>query len=152
MADRLNFPVLVGVVPLLCVTNLVIDEGYKTVAIAGSRFTQLVTPTTKTITIDALLMKEFRLFRPVLEALALTTRGLASATAPLLVLAGIPVVTKLSIHLDMQITKLTFTQKPEQRDTLAVNIKLEHVPRSMQSTAFGLGADLAFAAAGPFIP
>jgi len=148
----LNVPVLVGVVPLLCVTNFVIEEGYRTVAIAGSRFTQLVTPTTKTITIDAMLVREWRALRPALEALALTTRGLASATAPLMALAGIPVITKTSVHLDMQITSLIFTQKSDPRDTLAVNIKLAHVPRTMEATAFGLGADVVMAVAGPFIP
>jgi hypothetical protein len=149
---ELNIPVLVGVVPLFCVTNFVVEEGYKTVSIAGSRFTQLVTPTQKTITIEALLVREWRLVRPVLEGLALVTRGLASAAAPLMVLAGIPVISKTSVHLDMQITALTFTQKPDPRDTLTVSIKLAHVPRSASSTAFGLGADVAAAVGGPFIP
>lgn len=151
MAD-LNVPVLVGGIPLLCVTNFVVEEGYKTVAVAGSRFTQLVTPTQKTITIEALLVDKWRIARVGLEALALVSRGLASAAAPLMVLAGVPVITKTSVHLDMQITALTFTQKPDPRDTLTVTIKLAHVPRSAASTAFGLGADVAMAVGGPFIP
>jgi len=152
MATDLNVPVLVGVVPLLYVQSFIVEEGYRTVAVAGSRFTQLVTPTQKTITIEALLPDEWRIARPFLEALALTSRGLASATAPLLALAGIPVISKTSVHLDMQITSLTFTQKTNPKDTLTTTIKLAHVPRSMESTALGLGADVALAVAGPLLP
>ena len=71
---------LVGVVPLLAVTSFVLDEGYKIVPIAGSLSTQLkqmVAPTTKTISIEALLIGEFRALRPALEAMALTSRLLA---------------------------------------------------------------------------
>src|SRR5262249_29076332 len=104
MANRPNIPVLVGAVPLLAVTSFVLNEGYKTAAIAGSTLTQMVMPTTKTISIEALLIKEFRALRPALEAMALTSRALASVTAPLLQVAGIPVVAKTGVSLDMQIT------------------------------------------------
>ena len=72
MADRPNIPVLVGVVPLLAVTSFVVNEGYKTASIAGSTLTQMVAPTTKTISIEALLVAEFRALRPALEAMAAT--------------------------------------------------------------------------------
>lgn len=151
MADRPNIPVLVGAVPLLMVTSFVLNEGYKTVAIAGSSLTQMVTPTTKTITIEALLQNEFRALRPALEAIALTSRGLASVTAPLMKLAGVPVVAKTGVHLDMQVTSLVFTQDNQMRDTLKVSISLVHVPRTKFGGLLGGALDLVVGAGSAFI-
>lgn len=151
MAERTNVPVLVGAVPLFAVTNFVLNEGYKTAAIAGSSIVQMVGPTTKTITIEALLIDEFRALRPALEAMALTSRGLASVTAPLMQLAGIPVVAKTSVHLDMQITSLVFTQDNQMRDTLRVSIALAHVPRSSLGGLIGGALDLAVGVGSAFI-
>ena len=151
MADRPNIPVLVGAVPLLAVTSFVINEGYKTASIAGSTLKQMVAPTTKTITIDALLIREFRTLRPALEIMALTSRGLASVTAPLLKLAGIPVVAKTSVSLDMQITNLVFTQDNQMRDALKVSITLTHVPRTQFGGLVGGALDLVVGGGSAFI-
>lgn len=151
MSERINVPVLVGAVPLLAVTSFVLEEGYKTAAIASSKFTQLVAPTTKSIKIEALLIKEFRALRPALEAMALTSRGLASATGPLMKLAGIPVVAKNGVHLDMQITSLTFTQDNQMRDTLRVSMSLVHVPRTQLGGLLGGALDLAVGVGTAFI-
>jgi hypothetical protein len=146
-----NVPVLVGLVPLLAVKSFVLDEGYKTAAIASSKFTQMVAPTTKTIKIEALLIAEFRALRPALEAMALTSRALASATGPLLKFTGIPVVAKNGVHLDMQITSLVFTQDNTLRDTLTVSLTLINVPRSQLSGLIGGALDLVVGVGGPFI-
>jgi hypothetical protein len=146
----LNVPVLVGVVPLLKVQSLVVNEGYKSTSIAGSPFIQMVSPTTKTVTIEAFLVDAERAFRPALEALALTSRALASVTAPLLSVAGIPVISKNFIHLDMQITSLTFTQDNQNRETLKVNIQLTNVPRPKLGGLLGL-ADVALGAGSAFL-
>jgi hypothetical protein len=151
MADRPNIPVLVGAVPLLAVTSFVVNEGYKTAAIAGSTLTQMVAPTTKTISIEAPLIGEFRALRPALEAMALTSRLLASVTAPLMKLAGIPVVAKTSVNLDMQITSLVFTQDNQMRDTIKVSISLTHVPRTQLGGLLGGALDLAVGAGSAFI-
>ena len=151
MAHDLNIPVLVGAVPLLAVTNLVINEGYKTASIAGSTLTQLVTPTTKTITIEAVLVKQFRTLRPALEGMALTSRLLAAATAPLMAVAGIPVVAKTSVHLDMQITSLVFTQDNQNRDSLKVSITMVQVPRTQLMGLLGGGLDLVAGVGSAFI-
>jgi hypothetical protein len=151
MADRLNIPVLVGAVPLLAVTSFVLNEGYKTTSIAGSTIKQMVAPTTKTISIEALLVEDFRALRPALEAMALTSRALASVTAPLLKLAGIPVVAKTSVNLDMQITSLVFTQDAQMRDTLKVSLTLTHVPRSQLGGLLGAALDLAVGVGSAFI-
>jgi hypothetical protein len=151
MATGPNIPVLVGTVPLLAVTSFVVNEGYKTVAIAGSTLTQMVAPTTKTISIEALLIGEFRALRPALEAMALTSRILASVSAPLLKLAGIPVVAKTSVNLDMQITSLVFTQDNQMRDTLKVSISMTHVPRTQLGGLLGGALDLAAGAGSAFI-
>jgi len=151
VADRTNTPVLVGPVPLLAVTSFVLTEGYKTVSIASSTLAQMVAPTTKTINIEALLINQFRALRPALEAMALTSRLLASETAPLMKLAGIPIVTKTGIHLDMQITNLVFTQDNQMRDTLRVTMALAHVPRTQLGGLLGGALDLAVGAGSAFI-
>jgi hypothetical protein len=145
-----NVPVLVGVVPLLMVQSYAVNEGYKSTSIAGSTLVQMVSPTTKTITIEAFLVGAERALRPALEALALTSRALASVTAPLLSVAGIPVVSKNFIHVDMQITSLTFTQDNQNRDALKVNIQLANVPRPKLGGLLGL-ADVALGAGSAFL-
>src|SRR5438105_2546461 len=108
-----------------------ISEGYKIQRIAGSKFSQAIAPTTKTITIEAVLLgRERLLLKKGLEVLALTSRLLVSAMAPALKITGIPVVSGLTISLDMQITDLRFTQSVQKREALDVSITLQHVPRS----------------------
>ena len=145
-----NIPVLVGVVPLLMVQSYVVNEGYKSTSIAGSPLTQMVSPTTKTIAIEAFLIGAERALRPAIEALALTSRALASVTAPLMSVAGIPVVSKNFIHVDMQITSLTFTQDNQNRNALKVNIQLANVPRPKLGGLLGL-ADVALGAGSAFL-
>ncbi len=145
-----NIPVLVGLVPLLMVQSYVVNEGYKPAPIAGSALVQMVSPTTKTITIEAFLIGKERTLRPALEALALTSRALASVTAKLMSVAGIPVVSKNFIHLDMQITSLTFTQDNQNREALKVNIQLTNVPRPKLGGLLGL-ADVALGAGSAFL-
>jgi len=145
-----NVPVLVGAVPLLMVQSYVVNEGYKATSIAGSPLYQMVAPTTKTITIEAFLVGAERALRPALEVLALTSRALASVTAPLQSVAGIPVVSKNFIHLDMQITSLTFTQDNQNREALKVNIQLTNVPRPKLGGLLGL-ADVALGVGSAFL-
>src|ERR1700694_2496322 len=135
--------VLIGLVPLTAVTNFVLNEGYKVAQVAGSStIAQMLTPTTKTISIDALLIGGQRALRPALEALALTNRLLAAAAGPLLKFAGIPVVARLGVHLDMQITSLIFTQDNTNRDTLKVSISLVNVPRTQLGGILGAALDV----------
>jgi len=145
-----NVPVLIGVVPLLKVQSLVVNEGYKAASIAGSSLVQMVSPTTKTVAIEAFLIDQERAFRPALEALALTSRALASVTAPLMSVAGIPVISKNFIHLDMQITSLTFTQDNQNRNALKVSMQLTNVPRPKLGGLLGL-ADVALGAGSAFL-
>jgi hypothetical protein len=153
MPAGINVPVLIGVVPLFTATNLVLTEGYKTAQLAGSRLTQLVTPTERGIVIDATLVGSTRLvIKKGLEAMALTSRVLAAATAPLMALAGIPVVSGMVISLDMQITQLKFTQSNKQRDAIDVNITMVQVPRSSITAIVGEALDLALAAGTLAIP
>jgi hypothetical protein len=151
MTERLNVPVLVGAVPLEAVTSFVLTEGYRTTPIAGSSRVQMVAPTTKTIAIEALLTGPSRALRPALEAMALTSRALAAAAAPLMAFAGIPVVAKSSVNLDMQITNLVFTQDNQLRDTLRVSISLAHVPRTAAAAIAGGALDLAVGVGSAFI-
>lgn len=142
-----NIPVLVGAVPLLKVQSYVVSEGYKTAAVGGSSLIQMVSPTSKTITIDAFLVGKERVVRPALELMALSTRALASLTAKAMSVTGIPVISKNFIHLDMQITSLSFTQDNQNRETLKVNIQLTNVPRpklggllAIADVALGVGS------------
>jgi hypothetical protein len=129
-----------------------ISEGYRIERIAGSKFSQAIAPTTKTITIEAMLVGPGRLLlKKGLEVMALTSRLLVAATAPLLAITGIPVVSGLTISLDMQITDLRFNQSVQKRDALDVSITLQYVPRSSLTAILSEVADLALAAASPAI-
>ncbi|MFI2206805.1 hypothetical protein ACH47Z_40050 [Streptomyces sp. NPDC020192] len=153
MAAGVNVPVLIGAVPLFTVTSLTLNEGYQVARIAGSSLAQLVSPTTRTITVEAVLVGRTRLLvKKGLEALALTSRALAPAAAPAMNLAGIPVVCGMTISLDMQITALRFTQSNQKRDALDVSITLEHVPRSSVTAVLGDALDLALAAGMAAVP
>src|SRR3954454_20925756 len=100
-----NPPVLVGAVRLFHVQSMTLSEGYKIERIMGSRWSQATQPTVKTIAIEAVLIGPDRLRdRARLEAMALTSRALAAAAAPLMAVSGIPVVSGLTIDLNMQIT------------------------------------------------
>lgn len=141
------FPVLIGAVPLQAVTSFVLTEGYQLAQIAGSSgLRQLVTPTAKTIKVEALLVGEDRRLRPLLEVLALGNRALASTASLLLGIAGIPVVARLGVHLDMQITSLVFSQDSTMRDTFKVTMELTNVPRGVVSGVLGALADVALGA------
>lgn len=144
--------VLLGAIPLTAVTNFVLKEGYKVAQVAGSStIAQMLTPTAKTITIDAQLIGDQRALRPALEALALANRLLAAATSPLMQFAGIPVVARLGIHLDMQITDLSFTQDNTNRDTLKVSITLVNVPRTKLGGLLGAALDVAAGVGSAFV-
>jgi hypothetical protein len=153
MAAGVNVPVLIGPVPLLYVQSITMSEGYRIERIAGSRFSQAVSPTTKTIAIEAMLTGPERLLmRKALEAIALTSRILVAAAAPLLAVSGIPVISGFAIALDMQITDLRFSQTVGKRDALDVSVSLQHVPRGAISTIAGEALDLALAAGTAAIP
>lgn|SRR5436305_9094187 len=153
MPAGVNTPVLVGVVPLFTVTSLTLNEGYQVARIAGSRLAQLVSPTTKTITVEGVLVGSTRLvIKKGLEAMALTSRALAASTAPLMSVAGIPVVSGMTISVDMQITALRFTQSNQKRDAIDFSMTLEEVPRSSLSLIVGEALDMALAAATVAIP
>lgn len=141
-----NTPVLVGPVPLLYVQSMSMNEGYRIERIAGSSFSQAIAPTTKTISIEAMLVGPGRMLqKKQLEALALSSRMLVATTAAALAIAGIPVVSGLTISLDMQITDLRFNQSIQKRDAIDVSISLQHVPRASALSIVGEIADLALA-------
>src|SRR5688572_21518146 len=121
-------------------------EGYAIERIATSSFSQALAPTAKRISIDAMLVGPDRLvLKKALEALALVSRALVAAAGPALALGGIPVVSGLTISLDMQITSLSFTQSTQKRDALDVRLELQHVPRSVVSLLAGEALDIALA-------
>ncbi|MGX1886728.1 hypothetical protein [Streptomyces sp. NPDC055287] len=153
MPAGVNVPVLIGAVPLFTVTSLSLSEGYQVARIAGSRLTQLVAPTTRTISVEAVLVGRTRLpSKKGLETMALTSRALAGSTAPLMKVAGLPVVCGMTVSLDMQITSLRFTQSNQKRDAVDVTISLEQVPRSSLTAVLGEAMDLALAAGSVAIP
>lgn len=146
MADDASTWVWIGVVPLQYVQSMTISEGYKIEKIAGSRFSQAISPNTKTIAIEAMLVgKDRLLLKKFLEALALSSRALVATTSFALRFVGIPVISRLTISLDMQITDLKFVQNVQNRETLNVSISLTHVPRTNLATIIGEAADLALA-------
>lgn len=143
-----NPPVLVGAVPLFHVQSMTMSQGYRIERIMGSRWSQATQPTVKTIAIEAVLVGPDRLLtKKALETMALTSRALAAAAAPLLAVSGIPVVSGMTISLDMQITDLRITHSTMKREALDVSLSLQHVPRSNLSALAGEAADLALAVA-----
>src|SRR5262245_8329339 len=141
-----NVPVLIGAVPLFYVQSMTVTEGYRLERIAGSKVSQAIASTTKTIRLEATLLgKERLLLKKGLETMALTSRLLVAATAPLLAVAGIPVVSGLTISLDMQITDLRFSQSVQKRDAADVSLTLQQLPRSSLAAILGGAADLALA-------
>ena len=149
----INSPVLVGLVPLYNVQSLSLSEGYKIQRIAGSKFSQAIAPTNKTIAIEAVLVGNLRmLHKKALETMALSSRLLVSALAPGLKVTGIPVVAGMTISLDMQITDLKFTQSTQKRDAIDVSLTLQHAPRFSLLSILGEVADLALAAGSAAIP
>jgi hypothetical protein len=142
-----DVPVLVGAVPLFTVTKLTLTEGYKVAQIAGSTVTQLVSPTTKSIAIEATLIGRTRLLSKLgLEVMALTSRTLAALTAKAISITGLPVVSGMTISLDMQIQDLKFTQSNDKRDSIDVVMTLVQVPRSSIVAIVGEALDLALVA------
>ncbi|MFF9909549.1 hypothetical protein [Streptomyces sp. NPDC013457] len=145
--------VLVGTVPLLYVQSVTMTEGYRVERILGSRFAQATQPSTKTIVIEAVLIgPERHATKKALEVLALTSRALLAAVAPVLAVSGIPVVCGLTLSLDMQITDLRFTQSVQKRDAFDVSLTLQHVPRSSLTALLGEIADLAMSAGSAGVP
>jgi hypothetical protein len=143
-----NRPVLVGAVPLVHVQSMTMNQGYRIERIMGSRWSQATQPTVKTIAVEAVLIGPNRLLiKKALEAMALTSRALVAAAAPALAVAGIPVVSGMTVSLDMQITDLRITHSTSKRDALDVSISLQHVPRSNLSALIGEAADIALAVA-----
>lgn len=152
MADGVNVPVYVGPVALMYVQSMVINEGYKIDRIVRSKFSQAIAPTTKTISIEAILIGPDRLKqKKELEALALVSRLLVSTAGPLLAVTGIPVISALTFSLDMQITSLRFTQSVQKREALDVSLSLDYVPRSAASIILSELADVALAAGAPLV-
>src|SRR5918997_6429926 len=143
-----NFPVMVGPVPLFAVQSMVLSDGYKIERVYGSRWSQALMPTAKTIKIKATLVGPERLLlKLALEKLALATRWSAAAAAPLLAVAGVPVVSGMTVSSDMQITDLEFTHSVEKREALDASITLVHVPRTAIGELIGEGLELALAIA-----
>jgi len=148
-----NVPVLVGAVPLFTVTSMTLNEGYTVARISGSRLAQLVSPTTRTIQLEAVLLGSSRLLmKKALETMALVSRASAAGVAPLMNKTGLPVVSGLTIALEMQITSLKFTQSNQKRDAIDVSLTLEHVPRSSAVALIGEGLDLALAVTVAAVP
>ncbi len=153
MPAGVNLPVMIRALPLLYVQNMTLTEGYRIERIAGSKFSQAVGPTTKQIVIEAMLLgRERMLMMKALEAMALTSRLLVAMAAPALKTTGLPVVSGMTISLDMQITDLRFTQNVSKREAIDVSITLIHVPRSSLTAILGEAADLALAAGSLAIP
>ena len=59
-----NIPVLVGAGALAKVQSLVVNEGYKAASMPDSPLVQMVSPSTKTVAIEAFLVDAERAFRP----------------------------------------------------------------------------------------
>jgi len=153
MPDNVNLPVLIGGVPLLYVQTMTINEGYEIKRIKKSQFYQALAPTAKTIDIQALLVGPERMaLKKSLEIIALTSRLLVAGIGPFFRFAGVPVVSGLTISLNMMVTNVSFTQSVDKRETLDVSIKLQKFPIEGKGAIVGEKVDLALPAGSGAIP
>jgi hypothetical protein len=79
---------------------------------------------------------------------ALTAATLAGETG----FTGIPVVSGLTVSINMQITDLRFTQSAQKRDALDVSISLQHIPLPDELETLVGAASLVLAAGTLAIP
>lgn len=148
-----NTPVMVGPVPLSYVQKITINEGYKVERIEKTRFFQALKPTTKTITIEALLIGQGRMaIKKSLELIALVSRLAVSGLLSAVQYTGIPVVWELTTNLNMMVTDLTFTQGVDKRDALEVKITLQEIPRTNIAAILSEVVDVTLAAGSAGIP
>ena len=153
MPDNVNLPVLIGGVPLLYVQTMTISEGYQIKRIKQSQFYQALAPEAKTINIQALLVGPERMaLKKSLEIIALTSRLLAAGIGPFTKFPGVPVVSGLTISLNMMVTDLSFTQSVDKREVLDVSIKLQEVLVSSKAAILGNVMDLALSVGSGAIP
>lgn len=121
----------VSFVPLFAVTAMSLSESYFLPPLGVSRQRMVVPAHDDTITLSALLIGPERfLWKQLLEVMAdISKRGgvLGGLTGG--GVAGLVLVTAMTIRTDMQIQTLTFSANAARRDVLDVAISLVHVPQ-----------------------
>lgn len=117
-------------VPLFAVNSMTLNETYKLPPVGSAGLRAAVGNSDDSITLSALLTGDLRfVWKQLLELLADFSRrggsiGLLGGNTN-----GLVLITRMAIKLDMQVTKLTFTQSAQRRNTIDVSIALQHVPR-----------------------
>lgn len=120
-----------GVVPLpiFAVTQMQLSETYHLPPLGSSGARAIVDTHDDTISLQGMLVGPTRYaLKALLEAMAETSKR---GTKLFLVgpqMAGLVLVTAMTIRLNMQITRLSFTASSAKRETLDVGIDLAYVP------------------------
>jgi len=118
-------------VPVWAVTTMTLTETYKLPPIGSSGAKAIVSTHDDTISLTGVLPGTERFaWKLALETLAETSkRGGAIAARTGGAVAGLILVTTMTIRTDMQVQSLTFTASAQKRDTLDVTISLAYMPR-----------------------
>ena len=119
-----------AIVPLWAVTSMSLSESYHLPPIGSSGARTIATTHDDTITLAGLLVGPDRFrWKAALEGLAdASKRGslLASATGGRV--AGLILVTAMTIRTDMQVQSLSFTATAARRGVIDVSLTMQHMP------------------------
>jgi hypothetical protein len=118
-------------VPIWAVTTMTLNESYHLPPIGSSGAKAIVATHDDTVTLAGVLPGPMRFtWKLALETLAETSkRGGALGALTGGAVAGLILVTTMTIRTDMQVQTLTFTASAGKRETLDVSITLAHMPR-----------------------
>jgi hypothetical protein len=135
-------------VPIWAVTTMSLSETFHLPPIGSSGVKAIVATHDDTITLAGVLVGAERFaWKLALETMAETSKrgGLIAALSGGKI-AGLILVTSLTIRTDMQVQSLTFTASAAKRDALDVSISLQHMPlpgalgRLLDVASIGVGA------------
>lgn len=135
-------------VPLFAVTAMSLSEQYFLPPLGPSRQRMIVPAHDDTITMSGLLVGPTRFtWKLMLEAMAdISKRGGVLEGLTKGAVAGLVLVTSMTIRTDMQIQTLTFSANATRREVLEVAITMVHVPRpgalakALDVASFAVGA------------
>jgi hypothetical protein len=119
------------IVPLFAVTEISLTETYHLPPIGSSGARAIAPVHDSSIRLSGLLVGPTRYaLKLLLENQAeAAQRGSAAAAIAGGAVGGLVLVTALTIRTDMQVKELSFSENATRRQTLAIGIGLEHMPR-----------------------
>jgi phage protein U len=118
-------------IPLYAVSSISLSESYHLPAIGSSSVRAQVATHDDTVSMSGLLLGPERYAQKfALETLAESSkRGTALEGLTQGAVAGLVLITGMTVRTDLQVQSLTFTASAGRRDVIEVSISLAHMPR-----------------------